>query len=95
MFLWSRANCPALSFFQNTRVQERMNWSWNCFWWNERCHPCRSSASSPRRHFAMRVQPLQASVCRSERYCRSSAGISDRDVVSRTCCSSRAAANAR
>eukprot|EP00961_Rhodomonas_salina_P293940 3934140-Rhodomonas_salina.1 len=92
MFLWSRANCPALSFFQNTRVQERMNWSWNCFWWKERRHPCRSSASSPLRHRAMRVQPLHASACFSERYCRSSAGVSDRDVVTRARRSSQSAA---
>ena len=55
---WSRANAPAGSVFQKIRADARMNWSWNCRWWKDRFHPCRSSASRAARHSAIRRNPL-------------------------------------
>ncbi len=68
IFWWSLAKVPCFSFFQKIRAHARMKLSWNIRWWNERCQPRRSMASSPCRHFCMRWKPLHSSgrspVCR-------------------------------
>jgi len=58
IFWWSLANVPCGSRFQKIRAHARIKLSWNMRWWNERCHPRRSSASSPCLHFCMRWNPL-------------------------------------
>eukprot|EP00961_Rhodomonas_salina_P295521 3935536-Rhodomonas_salina.1 len=72
-------SCGKLSQLLYSKYAWQMNWSRNCrgFWWNERSHPCLSSASSPLLHCAMRVQQLHASACFLEQYCSSSSCISD------------------
>ena len=56
---WSFANSPCFSRFQKILAHARMKLSWNMRWWNDRCHPRLSRASSPCLHFCMRWNPLQ------------------------------------
>lgn len=51
---WSFANVPWGSRFQKMRAHALIKLSWNIRWWNERCHPLLSIASSPCRHLCMR-----------------------------------------
>lgn len=58
IFWWSRAKAPCGSRFQKILAHALIKLSWNIRWWNERCHPRLSIASSPCLHFCMRWNPL-------------------------------------
>jgi len=56
----ARANAPCGSNLKNTRAQALMKFSWNIRWWNDRCHPCRSMASSASLHCCILANPSRA-----------------------------------